>query len=216
MVRGAGKSEAGKERRAIMASLFSEITFGQGQEFLARLGRAGVTGEMVKEALGDDQRLSLVVAAFVQALQPLKVWRTLAIGGKTRDQLLQEGGLGQDGTADSLLRHERFTTLPESTTVDLVLLSVGELDLIGIMDSRKIFAKARALGLELCPPEVGPYLRLALADLGTEGPITIAMEPLLYGGSLQFFQLTGPWLETTGSGPLFTHASRMVFVLPRK
>lgn len=48
-----------------MASLVSEVTIGQASEFIARLGRAGLTFAAFKRLLSDDEMASRVAAAFV-------------------------------------------------------------------------------------------------------------------------------------------------------
>jgi len=91
----------------------------------------------------------------------------LTIGGKTPKQLekaLVSGGFRVNDYARDLLRSRCFTTLPDQQTLSLVRVTVSDLGLTGCPTTDQIYTKATSLGLELCPAEVGPQLRLTYKD----------------------------------------------------
>lgn len=64
------------------------------------------------------------------------------------------------------------------TVVKLVLVSVAELGFPKGAKYSEICAKAKLLGLGLCPPEVGPTLRQSYVNQPIEERLQIAMEAL--------------------------------------
>ncbi len=90
------------------------------------------------------------------------------------------GDWGQD-----ILSKTKFSQ--ESKQYELVQFTVAELGFPSGATTRKIFDKAKSSGLELCPAEVGPQLRLKYP--GTDWKV-IAMEPVAdRGGDLRVFSL---------------------------
>lgn len=89
----------------------------------------------------------------------------LHVGGLTRDELraqLSAAGVLLNAYAETLLDHAMFARrAAEELTV--VLRSVADLGFTGATLA-EVFAAAQDLGLALCPPDTGPYLRLALMD----------------------------------------------------
>ena len=99
----------------------------------------------------------------------LKVFKTIRLG--TRLQSAEDfiGALRHEGCsftpgAISALQSPAFTVATEETEVDLVAVSVAELGLGDRTCYPIVYKRARDLGLELCPPEVGPQLRLQYMD----------------------------------------------------
>jgi hypothetical protein len=93
-------------------------------------------------------------------------------------------GLGD--SAAEIIGRPAFTLSKTRTDVNLVLVSVSEL---GFKDKgatmADIYARAQQLGLELCPAEVGPQLRLQYLDQPLGEFLHIAMKPIAtYGGDL--------------------------------
>ncbi len=86
------------------------------------------------------------------------------IGGKTKDELvseLQEKDIYVTDWSKDLLNSSDFKTLKSTEELDLVSLTVGDLGLKDGATTDEIYARAGELGLELCPAEVGPQLRLS-------------------------------------------------------
>jgi hypothetical protein len=114
--------------------------------------------------------------------------------------------------------------------LDLVIVSVGDLGLYQAT-CRDIYPRALELGLELCPAEVGPALRLAYVDQSFGEILLIAMEPITVSdGSLWVFrvehadaELDGDyrpflWLVCRAGDPdhLWVRGVQWVFVQPRR
>ena len=122
------------------------------------------------------------------------VIRVITIGGLTKAELLEQlhrNVISLNESADELFASEHFTTAETRracTTIELTVRDLGFLQGATIAD---ISARAAALGLGLCPLELGPHLRLQYLDQpegywgqpirqhqAPSGSITIASEPL--------------------------------------
>ncbi len=112
------------------------------------------------------------------------IWKTIKIGTKglkTADNFRK--ALGKDGHeigtyANDILGKPAFKVSETETEVDLVNVSVGELGFKEGATNAQIFERAKELGLELCPNEVGPQLRLQYVDQPNGEWLLIAMEPI--------------------------------------
>ena len=85
------------------------------------------------------------------------------IGGKTKDTLvseLQKKDIYVTGRAKDLLNSPDFKTSKSTEDLHLVRLTVGDLGFTNGATTDQIYARAFEFGLELCPAEVGPHLRL--------------------------------------------------------
>jgi hypothetical protein len=107
----------------------------------------------------------------------------ITIGGKTAKELektLVAGGFEISGEARDMLRSKDFTTLPEQQTLSLVRIRVSDLVWASTGSSKtdQIHAKANELGLDLCPAEVGPYLRLAYKDQPLDEYLFVGMKQI--------------------------------------
>ena len=122
------------------------------------------------------------------------VWKTvtLGVGPRTGEGLLRQilsEGFDQDaGNASSCLKRA-FIPYPRIEEVDLVALEMHQVgyfpsgtqadDLTArTIELDGIYRWAKYVGLELCPMEVGPQLRLAYKDQPMEEQVLVAMEPL--------------------------------------
>lgn len=97
-----------------------------------------------------------------------------------------------------------FTVASGETEIDLVAASVAELGFMDGAQCQEIYERAREFGLEPCPPEVGPQLRLQYKDQPEGEWLLIAMEPIIgTDGRLLVFSVGhdeyGPCL-TSGDG----------------
>jgi len=122
------------------------------------------------------------------------ITRTVQVGGLTRPQLvhkLRERGIRLNESAERLFADERFATSETKHELLTVELTVGGLGFSQGATSGEIHERALELGLELCPLEVGPHLRLVYLDQpegsfrspvrqhkAPFGSITIASKPL--------------------------------------
>jgi len=95
------------------------------------------------------------------------VRESVAAGGKTGQEyktiLEQEGNHVSDWAGD-MMRKPEFVTLRRPEKIDLVRLTIGDLGFTDNPTTDQLYQKAQELGLELCPPEVGPELRLKYQD----------------------------------------------------
>lgn len=96
----------------------------------------------------------------------------------------------------------KVTVSSIETKVDLVVISVAELGFKDGATRAYIYEKAKRLGLELCPAEVGPQLRLQYKDQPREEWLLIAMKPIPdFRGDLRVFGvehgLGGLWLDAS-------------------
>jgi len=88
----------------------------------------------------------------------------IEIGGKTKDQLKQDLNNRKDifvyDWAKNLMSKPEFLTSKETKDLKLVRLTVAELGFPNGATTNEIYQRAHELGLDLCPAEVGPQLRL--------------------------------------------------------
>ena len=122
------------------------------------------------------------------------ITRKIEVGGLTKSQLiqkLQQYSILMNEYAEKLLADDKFTTSDTKYNLQTVELTVGNLGFPHGATTDQIFKKANELGLELCPLELGPYLRLEYLDQpegysgnslqrneAPSGSITIASETL--------------------------------------
>jgi hypothetical protein len=105
----------------------------------------------------------------------------LEIGGKDFNQLERElsaNGMNVSQWAESMIRSRDFTTLSESQNLSTVRLKVSDLGFTGYPKTDQIYAKAKELGLELCPAEAGPHLRLKYKDQPMNEWLYMGMKPI--------------------------------------
>ena len=109
------------------------------------------------------------------------LWRTINIGGNTKEEIkkkLEDGGYRVSGRAWDMLDAPECTISQEPTEIDLVVVSVKELGLKDGATTKEIYVRAQELGLDLCPTEVVPQLRLQYPDHTFAKWLNIAMEPI--------------------------------------
>jgi hypothetical protein len=98
--------------------------------------------------------------------------------------------------ANEIIGRPAFALSRTRTEVDLVVLSVFELG-FGKQGAslNDIYTRAKSLGFALCPPEVGPQLRLQYLEQPRGEVLHIAMEPIAkYDGHLVSLSLeNGEW-----------------------
>lgn len=147
------------------------------------------------------------------------VWKSVKLGTcKSPEEYrkaLKKAGRRIGDWADDILG--RITCLQEEVDLDLVALSVADL---GFKDGARyadICAKAVELGLELCPVEVGPALRLQYGEQPCNEWMLIATEPITDRGGgifLMEHDRDGLWLNAYCGSPddVWYAGYRFVFV----
>ena len=157
----------------------------------------------------------------------LKVFKTIKLGTSIQDadgfrKAINETGIRFGDWVADIMFKTAFTIAVDSQEVDLVVISVAELGFKKGASLNDIFAKAKERGLELCPNEIGPQLRLQYADQPMDEWLIIGMEPFIISDDnlrLFFVGRDGDiWLGSCYYSPKITWSasSRFVFVLPRK
>jgi hypothetical protein len=155
-----------------------------------------------------------------------QVWRTITLGSyKGVDayrNALDIAKIKIGDSADEILGRPAFPYARAKTGVELAVLSAADL---GVESDRaslaEVYQRARQAGLELCPAEVGPQLRLDYRNQPLGEALDIAMEPVAtYGGEPTILTLanwgTGLLLIGRDGRPESTvfRKSRFVFALP--
>lgn len=148
---------------------------------------------------------------------------TVEIGGKSSQQLeaeLKQKSINISSYTEDMLHSPDFTTLKDPQDIDMIRLKVQDLGLPGNPTTDQICARAKELGLELCPAEVGPHLRLKDTDQTMGDWYWIGMKQIAdRGGRLHVFRLArdvdGLWLDDWCALPGgWWPESRFVFGLP--
>ena len=133
----------------------------------------------------------------------------ILIGGKEVKQLekeLEKAGMNISSYAKQKMKQKEFSTQKKTEQVDLVRLTVKDLGFAQGATTDQIYQKAKELGLELCPAEVGPHYRLAYTNQPMNEWVTVAMKQISDpGGSPDVFHVNrdagGVWLEDYWARP---------------
>jgi hypothetical protein len=166
----------------------------------ARMHRARAKCARIVQALAVAMA-ALTIPAFAQAPKPevrsgpdLPVWRTITLGvhrnvNAIRDAF-ERANIAVGDSADEVLGRPAFTFAQEPRTLSLVIISVAELGFDTKAALADIHARGVRLGLELCPEEVAPQLRLDYRQQPTNEFLHVAMTPQrMYYGDLVDFSL---------------------------
>jgi hypothetical protein len=135
--------------------------------------------------------------------------KEVEIGGKDAKSLeaeLRQKGINIYDRAMDLLKSKDFNVLKNPEKIETVKLSIADLGFKNGATTDEIYKKAEELGLELCPAEVGPQLRLQYADQPMDDWVFIGMKQIAGRGGIQdVFYLGrdggGLWLGTGWAEP---------------
>ena len=164
----------------------SNLTWGHASKLKELLEGAGIDGEILQKAF-ESGKFTLVTDAIKTVAgvseQVFRVWKTIKFGTglRTADEFrraLKSNGFRIGEWSNDILGRPVFVAAPKETEVDLVVVSVGELGFKNGASRREIYECAQELGLELCPAEVGPQLRLQYKDQPCGEWLLIGMEPI--------------------------------------
>jgi len=95
------------------------------------------------------------------------ITRTVTVGGLTKSELIQElqrNAISMNESGERLFASDQFTTSATRYSVTTVELTVRDLGFPRGTTIAEIYVSAKALGLSLCPIELGPHLRLQYLD----------------------------------------------------
>lgn len=197
---------------------YNDLSFGQAEAVFNKLGgmegvRDFLSGKTIVVKVPSDEKTSF------------NVWKTIKLGTlKNADEFrkaLKKDGFKIGDWGNDILGKPAFTVpSAEEEEVQLANVSVADLGFKNGANYGDICAKAKELGLELCPNEVGPQLRLQYKDQPKGEYLCIAMEPITDpGGRLHIFNVGHGdgdlWLDCfSGNSVSFWGASfRFVFRL---
>ena len=110
-------------------------------------------------------------------------WKTIKLGTGLQNacefrEALKNGGFRIGDWGNDILGKPAFKVSPKETSIELVQITVAELGFKDGATRKDIYERAISLGLELCPNEVGPQLRLQYKDQPKGEWLLIAMEPI--------------------------------------
>lgn len=198
-------------------------------KLVSKFQALGGTDEQLHELLvgkrSEDFISQVVDLAMKMVSKGFPIWKTITIGThgsvKAYRKALNEAGFHISDWASDIL--DRIQVSAEQVELDLIKLTVRDLGFAQATFLKQIFAKAKDLGLELCPADAGPALRLAYQNQPYGECFYIAMEPITGSdGNLEVFEVdhghNGRWLSGRYDvpGDLWGPDNAFVFVLPRK
>ena len=156
----------------------------------------------------------------------LKIFKTINLGTglKTADDFrksLRDSGNKVSSGANGILGNSAFTVAVKKIKIDLAIKSVDELGFKDGATRQRIYGRANELGLDLCPAEVGPQLRLQYKDQPEEEHLIVAMNPIAdSGGALLLFRVeryaSGLWLSSYSFSPGLIWYADLRFVFARR
>lgn len=109
------------------------------------------------------------------AFQP---WKAIGLGTHDQQSLLRALVAGYEINQWDRVTVAKIPLAPKPWQVSLTRVTVRELGFPDGTSRRKVYTRARHRGLELCPAEVGPQLRLQHPDQPEGECLHIAMKPI--------------------------------------
>jgi len=161
------------------------------------------------------------------ALPAIPVWRGLTLGTykgvNALRAALDAARVRVGDSADEILGRPGFPFSQTKTDVNLVVVSVAELGFDDSTSLADIYRRAGEFGLELCPAEAAPLLRLQYADQPMGEFLNVAMRPVeTYRGQPIALSVAnagiGPLLLGGEAHPdfLLNLMAKLVFVRPAR
>ena len=163
----------------------------------------------------------------LESLPDRAVWKRITLGRyrsvSAIREALEAARVRVGDMADEILGRPAFPYSRMPIAVDLLVLTPGDLGFTRETPLEDIERRAAQLGLDLCPAEVGPLVRLSYVDQPVGEFLRIAMKPVAtWRGTPVTLTIanggTGPILLGGESRPDFTFApaTRFVFVRPQR
>ncbi len=193
------------------------------------LGRIEAVWNILGGEEGVDRLLRGELMVCLPKVSDLLIWKTIRLGTglKTADDFrtaLKKAGMKVSDWGNEILGNPTFTTSETEVELDLVILSVAHLGFKGGAAGQHIVAMALEQGIELCPAEVGPQLRLQYLDQPKDDAFLIAMEPISDSdGLLSIFSIErgdsgrlGLLVNNGNPSCFWSGSQKFVFVRSRK
>lgn len=117
----------------------------------------------------------------IPALKRITVWRTLTIGGYSREELLQMFEAEKFRLSDwgrDLMTRPEFVTSATPYTIRLGRVRVGDLGSTDWTKTPELF-KRLAEHFDECPPETGPHLRRIYRDQPLGEWLSVYQKPIV-------------------------------------
>jgi hypothetical protein len=193
---------------------YSSMDWGTMEAVVNRLG--GMDG--VQRFLSGELIVSVATKVW-------KTWKKIKLGTGLKDaddfrKALKEADCNISDCGNDILGKPAFMVAPKETEIELVVVSVAELGFKDGATRADIYKRAQELGLDLCPNEVGPQLRLQYKDQSKGEWLLIGMEPIATSvGDLYVFSVKRnddgrQWLSANGGNPgnVWRAVGRWVFL----
>lgn len=190
-----------------------------------------LSSRVLQAWIENPKGLKLVLASALCPTKKKKTfekWLTIKVGTGFRNATdfylaFQKRRIKIRDWAREILEHKEFVPLAEKKELDLVNVATFELGFTKGASTKEIYEKAKALGLELCPIEVGPQLVLQYKGRYNGEWVIIATTPvLLPDGKKEILSIKCEEGETVlcahGGDPesWWNPEQQWAFVLPRK
>ena len=131
----------------------------------------------VKSFLRED-----VILSYKDGRRLWNVWKSIEVGYvRDKENLIKTLSFNKINfeSVESLLKSSSFEFYKRGRQFCLVQVSLKDLGLDGTATWQKILERAEKLGLSICPPEVGPKLRLQYKDQKECEVLIIGMHGLI-------------------------------------
>lgn len=209
---------------------YGDLTLGQLEALVNRLG-GKENALRILSCRNLYVELEEYDSATIVAVPEFKIWKTIKLhntvyeSGSRLCSAIMDRGFRLGKEARDILCRKDFIVPTEPKELDLVLLTISSLGIAGEWKYSTICDRARKLGLELCPAEVGPWLRMAYSDQPFGEVVVVGMEAIANTtGNPRIFTVShdreggGKWLTAfTGTWDYVWRCDRQfVFVLPKK
>jgi len=184
--------------------------------------------EAVVDKLGGKKGIDDLLSGKTKVVKvtSFNVWKTIKIGIYKNVSVLRKAlkktfiKINEWGA--KILSDPTFTVSLKEEEIQLMNVSPSELGFRNGATYSNIIAKAKKLGFELCPPEVGPQLRLQYLDQPKNEWLYIAMKPIVGSyGKLGIFGV-GHGSESlclcdniVSSNYIWYARHRLIFCLPK-
>jgi len=198
----------------------------QSGEFLAKIAECmpDVPAYIMQGWIENPTGLKKVLVEALLPPQKFEIWKTVRVGGFQNAEAIRKATkkveMNIGNYADDILG--KIPLAADETDINVVLMSVADIGFKDGAEYEKICSRAKELGLELCPAEIGPQLRLQYKDQPNGEWIVVAMEPIADSdGGLGLFSVARGvddlWLSSCygDSDDFWGSNYRFAFVLPQ-